>query len=73
MRIMWTSIYIANSKNQAERLKQLLDENGILANIRPVGAAASTGVGMFEIQVLESEVEEAQMIVCQGPVKYKDE
>ncbi len=66
---MWTSIYIANSKNQADQLKQMLDENGILSNIRPVGAAATTGVGFFEIQVLESEAEDAQTIVCQGSAR----
>lgn len=70
---MWTSIYIANSKNQADQFKQMLDENGILANIRPVGSAATTNVGLFEIQVLESEAEDAQTIVCQGSVKYKNE
>lgn len=66
---MWTSIYIANNKKQAEQLKQRLSEEGILANIRPVGLAASTGEGMFEIQVLESEVDEAQTIICQGAVR----
>ncbi len=66
---MWTSIYIANNKKQADKLKALLDENGILTNIRPVGLAASTGEGMFELQVLESEVEEAQAVICQGVVK----
>lgn len=66
---MWTSIYIANNKKQADSLKQLLSNEGILANIRPVGLAATIGDGMFEIQVLESEVEEAQMIVCQGGLR----
>lgn len=66
---MWTSIYIANNKKQADSLKQLLSNEGILANIRPVGLAATTGDGMFEIQVLESEVEEAQTIVCQGGIR----
>lgn len=66
---MWTSIYIANNRKQAESLKKLLDKEGILANIRPVGLAAASGDGMFEIQVLESEVEEAQAIVCQGPAR----
>lgn len=66
---MWTSIYIANNKKQADSLKQLLGNEGILANIRPVGIAAATGEGMFEIQVLESEVDEAQTIVCQGAAR----
>lgn len=66
---MWTSIYIANNKRQADNLKDLLSGEGILANIRPVGLAAATGEGMFEIQVLESEVDEAQAVVCQGGVR----
>lgn len=66
---MWTSIYIANNRKQAESLKKLLDDEGILANIRPVGLTAASGDGMFEIQVLESEVDEAQAIVCQGPTR----
>lgn len=66
---MWTSIYIANNKKQADNLKGLLSNEGILANVRPVGLAAASGDGMFEIQVLESEVDEAQSIVCQGVVR----
>ena len=72
---MWTSIYIANNRKQAESLKKLLSDEGILANIRPVGLAATTGDGMYEIQVLESEVDEAQTIICQGvtrQLKFED-
>lgn len=67
---MWTSIYIANNRKQADHLKTLLSNEEILTNIRPVGIAATTGEGMFEIQVLESEVDEAQAIVCQGPANH---
>lgn len=63
---MWTSIYIANNKKQADNLKDLLARDGFMVNIRPIGSAAANGDGMFEIQVLESEVEEAQTIICGG-------
>lgn len=63
---MWTSIYIANSKSQAERIKRKLEDEGILSNIRPVSLTSANSDGMFEIQVLESEAEEAQVILCQN-------
>jgi hypothetical protein len=66
---MWTSLYIANSKSQADKLKKLLDNEGFLVNIRPIGGAAATGDGMFEIQVLESEVDEAQTIILNGAAR----
>lgn len=65
---MWTSIYIARNKKQAEALKSLLGDEGILVNAR-AASAASNGDGMYEIQVLESEVDEAQMILCQQAVR----
>lgn len=61
---MWTSIYIANNRKQADDLKNLLTQDGFLVNIRPIGNAAASSDGMFEIQVLESEAEEAQTVIC---------
>lgn len=66
---MWTSIYIARNKKQADALKSLLGDEGILVNARAASASASNGDGMYEIQVLESEVDEAQMILCQQAVR----
>ncbi len=63
---MWTSIYIANNKKQADKLKNLLSTEGFMVHIRPIGSAAASGDGMFEIQVLGSEVEEAQTVICAG-------
>ncbi len=65
---MWTSIYIARNKRQADALKSLLDNEGILVNARAAGTSA-VGDGIYEIQVLESEVDEAQMILCQQAIK----
>lgn len=64
---MWTVIYIASNKKQADFFKNLLCSEGVLANTRAVGSSAS-GDGMFEILVLESEVEEAHAIICQHAV-----
>ncbi len=66
---MWTVIYIASNRVQAETLKKLLLEEGILANARPAGVAAMAGDGLYEIQVLESEAAEAQAIICQKAIR----
>ena len=65
---MWTVVYIAANRAQAEMLKNLLCSESILANIRPVGISA-LGDGLYEILVLESEANEAQTILCQHAVK----
>ncbi len=61
---MWTVVYIASNRTKSEKLKNLLCEEGVLANIRSTGLATQ-GEGMFEILVLESEANEAQEIICQ--------
>lgn len=66
---MWTVIYIAANRAQAEMLKNLLDSEGILADIRPAGVVSMLGDGMYEILVLESEAAEAHVIICQHAVK----
>ena len=60
---MWTSIYIANKQAQADRMQKALQVEDFLTNVRFVGGAVAQNDGMFEIQVLESEVEEAQSVV----------
>ncbi|MGI6093199.1 MAG: DUF2007 domain-containing protein [Veillonellaceae bacterium] len=66
---MWTVIYIASNRSHAEMLKNMLDSEGILANIRPAGVVSMLGDGMFEILVLESEADEAHAILCQNAAK----
>ena len=65
---MWTVIYIASNRAQAEMLKELLISEGILADIRPSGISM-LGDGVHELVVLESEVEEAREILCDFSVK----
>jgi hypothetical protein len=66
---MWTVIYIASNRAQAEMLKNLLCGEGILANTRPAGVASALGDGLYEILVLESEADEAHTILCQHAIK----
>lgn len=64
---MWTVVYIAN-RTQAESIKRLLCDEGVLADIRQAGLAVS-GDGLYEIMVLESEADEAHAILCKHVVK----
>ena len=68
---MWTVIYIATNRIQADKLKDLLCAEGILANTRATGAAAINGDGAYEILVLESEASDANEIICQHVVMRK--
>lgn len=61
---MWTVVYIASNKHHAERLKNILTEEGILSQIRAVGLY-NAGEGLHEILVPESEAEEAHGIICE--------
>ena len=65
---MWTVIYIATNRTQAEKMKDLLCKEGILANTRATGAVGTVGDGAYEILVLESEANEAHEIICQYAV-----
>lgn len=62
---MWTVVYIASNRAQAELFKNVLCNEGVLANIRPAGVVSALGDGMYEILVLESEADEANSILCQ--------
>jgi len=68
---MWTVIYIAINRIQAEKMKDLLCTEGILANTRPTGGAIINGDGAYEILVLESEASDANEIICQHVVMKK--
>jgi hypothetical protein len=61
---MWTVVYIAANRAQAEEIKEKLFAEGVLANIRPAGVAM-LGDGLYEVMVLESEANEAHAVLCQ--------
>lgn len=63
---MWTVVYIAGSSNHAEKLKEILLQEGLLANIRPLGTSANC---QYEILVPKSEASEAQAILCQYAIQ----
>lgn len=60
---MWTVIYIAPTKNIAERYQLALAEEGILTQLRAVGSSHQPSSITTEILVLESEAEDAHEIL----------
>ena len=68
---MWIVIYIASNRIHAEKMKDLLCTEGILANTRATGGALINGDGGYEILVLESEAGEANEIICKHAVMKK--
>lgn len=60
---MWTVVYIAPNKNEAEKLESLLTNEGLLVKIRVVGLPQANSGGPVEILVPESEVDEAMEII----------
>lgn len=64
---MWTVVYVVTGRSQAEKVRKILLDGGVLADTRPLGMSLS-GDGLFEILVLESEAEEANLILCQHAI-----
>ncbi|NMB46355.1 MAG: glutamate decarboxylase [Firmicutes bacterium] len=61
---MLTVVYVAQDLPAAERLKGVLEEEGIMATLRLVGAGKHRKY--YEILVSELEAEEAQDILCRS-------
>jgi hypothetical protein len=60
---VWTVVYIAPSKGASERVRQVLEQEGLLVNVR-VLEADEDGRGSFEILVPEGEAEEAHEVLA---------
>ncbi len=61
---MWTVVYIAPSTSAADKLRQVLTEEGLLVNLKTVEVDGD-GRGSIEVQVPEGEAEEAHEIITQ--------
>lgn len=61
---MWTVVYIASNRVLAELHKGVLEGEGLLVMLRPVGAPHLGDSGAVEILVPESEAEEAHEILA---------
>lgn len=60
---MWTVVYIAPHKKEAERIKDMLSSEGFLVKLKSVGLSQASECGPVEVLVPESEVEEAMEII----------
>ncbi len=57
---MWTVVFIAHNKAEAEELQRKLSAEGLLVKIKPIGCGDSCS---YEILVPASEVEEAMEVI----------
>lgn len=62
---MWTVVYMAQSKDIATRLQDLLANEGILVKLRPVSKNHENNDNYFEVLVPEAEVEEAHSVIIE--------
>ena len=63
---MWTVVYLAKSKKEADRMSNRLTQEGFLVKTQPVSKNANEDDGYFEILVPEGEVEEAHGILVES-------
>ncbi len=62
---MWTVVYMAQSKEIAAGLQELLTIEGILVKLRPVSKNHDNNDNYFEVLVPQSEVEEAHSVIIE--------
>jgi menaquinone-dependent protoporphyrinogen IX oxidase len=62
---MWTVVYMAQSKEIATKLQELLTEEGILVKVRPISKNHENSDNYFEVLVPEAEVEEAHSVIIE--------
>lgn len=62
---MWTVVYMAQSKDIAVGLQDILAKEGILVKIRPISKGRDNNDDYYEILVPESEVQEAHSVIIE--------
>ena len=62
---MWMVAYITQSKESAERVRNLLQEAGLPVKIRSVNQSGNGQFGSYEILVPEAELSEAHEIIIE--------
>lgn len=60
---MWTVVYMANTRDDAEYIEKLLLKEGFLVKIKPI--SKNNEKGTCEVLVPRSEVEEAHTFLFQ--------
>ncbi len=66
---MWKVVFIASNRPNAEIIKKLLEQEGLLVMLRSIGVPHTGDAGNVEILVPESEAAEAFEILS---INYKD-
>jgi len=62
---MWTVVYMAQSKDIATKLQELLTNEGILVKLRPISKNHDNNDNYFEVLVPEAEIEEAHSVIIE--------
>lgn len=62
---MWVVIHMIKGKDAADRISDRLKSEGILVRMRPVYKALPPQENYYELQVLQSELQEAREILME--------
>ncbi len=62
---MWTVVYMAQSKDIATKLEQMLVDEGILVKLRPISKNPENNDNYYEVLVPEAEIEEAHSVIIE--------
>jgi len=60
---VWTVVYIAPNRKEADRLERLLATEGFLVKLRMTGFSQADNTCSIEILLPESEVDEAMEVI----------
>lgn len=60
---MWMVVFVAQSLEIAEKIKELIMSSGLLVKVRAIGGSSDEKYGCYEILVPESELDEAHSII----------
>ncbi|MBO8136680.1 MAG: glutamate decarboxylase [Desulfotomaculum sp.] len=60
---MWTVVYIAQNKAEAEKMQQRLTREGFLVKIKPIGGSKKSDASSYEILVPAAEIDEAMEVI----------
>jgi hypothetical protein len=60
---VWTVVYIALNRKEADRLERLLATEGFLVKLRMIGLTQADNTCSIEILLPESEVDEAMEVI----------
>ena len=62
---MWVVIHMIKGKDAADRISDRLNSEGIFVRMRPVYKALPPQENYYELQVLQSELQEAREILME--------